>query len=40
MEMGATFDRFGLFNVPEGGLFVEIYLDDLNYTASRASTTK
>jgi len=29
---GASFDRFGLFNVQSGGPFVEIYLDDLNYT--------
>ena len=29
---GASFDRFGLFNVQSGGPFVEIYLDDLSYT--------
>jgi len=30
---GARFDRFGLFNHQSGGHFVEIYLDDLTYTA-------
>ncbi len=33
-KTGATFDRFGLFNFQEGGLFVEICLDDLKYTTS------
>ena len=27
---GATFDRFGLFNVQSGGHFVELYLNDLS----------
>lgn len=31
---GATFDRFGIFNMSRGGLFVELYLDDLCYTAA------
>ena len=31
---GATFDRFGLLVVPEGGHHVKIYLDDLKYTAA------
>jgi hypothetical protein len=30
---GASFDRFGLFNVQSGGPFVEVYLDDLSYSA-------
>lgn len=30
---GAIFDRFGLFNVQAGGHHVEVYLDDLSYTA-------
>jgi hypothetical protein len=29
---GATFDRFGFFNVQEGGHYVEVYVDDLEYT--------
>jgi hypothetical protein len=32
---GATFDRFGLANVRDGGNSVEFYLDDLSYTARR-----
>jgi len=32
---GASFDRFGLFNATVGGQVVRIYLDDLQYTASR-----
>ncbi|MBX3436839.1 MAG: hypothetical protein KF861_05050 [Planctomycetaceae bacterium] len=28
-EAGATFDRFGLFNIQAGGHHVELYLDDL-----------
>ncbi|MDB6121081.1 MAG: hypothetical protein JWQ71_74 [Pedosphaera sp.] len=35
-KRGATFDRFGIFNVQSGGHFVEIYLDDLTYTAGPA----
>ena len=34
---GATFDRFGIFNYNRGGMFVEMYVDDLRYTAGRAS---
>lgn len=34
-QRGATFDRFGLFNVQSGGHFVEVYLDDLAYTGRR-----
>lgn len=32
---GATFDRFGLFTSHIGGAFVEIYFDDLQYSAQR-----
>jgi hypothetical protein len=31
-QQGASFDRFGLFNVQVGGHFVDIALDDLTYT--------
>ena len=31
---GAVFDRFGLFNLQEGGQDVEVYLDDLTYTVA------
>ena len=31
-QRGATFDRFGLFNVQAGGHFVEVYVDDVAYT--------
>jgi hypothetical protein len=34
-KAGATFDRFGLRNVRGGGKSVEIYFDDLTYTARR-----
>ena len=34
-KQGATFDRFGFFNMQIGGHFVEITLDDLSYTAKR-----
>jgi hypothetical protein len=34
-NQGATFDRFGLFNLQEGGHFVDIAVDDLTYTAGR-----
>lgn len=34
-KAGATFDRFGLFNVQEGGHYVEIYFDDLRFTRAR-----
>lgn len=30
---GAVLDRFGLFNLQSGGHHVELYLDDLSYTA-------
>jgi hypothetical protein len=33
---GATFDRFGIFNLGRGGLFVELYLDDIRYSATEA----
>jgi hypothetical protein len=33
-KQGATFDRFGVFNSQSGGNAVEIYLDDLAYTAA------
>lgn len=29
---GASFDRFGLFNVQSGGHHVEVYLDDIRYS--------
>ena len=32
LNQGASFDRFGLFNLQEGGHFVDIALDDLTYT--------
>ena len=32
LKQGALFDRFGLFNLQEGGHFVDIALDDLTYT--------
>jgi hypothetical protein len=31
-QSGATFDRFGLFNMQSGGWHVVLYLDDLKYT--------
>jgi hypothetical protein len=33
---GVRFDRFGLLTVRSGGKYVEVYLDDLTYTARRA----
>jgi hypothetical protein len=33
---GVHFDRFGLLTVRSGGKYVEVYLDDLTYTARRA----
>jgi len=33
-RLGATFDRFGLFNMQSGGWHVEIYVDDLEYTVN------
>ena len=35
---GASFDRFGIFNFSRDGMFVEIYLDDVRYTAGRSGT--
>jgi hypothetical protein len=32
---GGSFDRFGLFTPAIGGQVVRMYLDDLNYTATR-----
>ena len=32
-QQGASFDRFGFFNLQVGGHFVEIAVDDLTYTA-------
>ena len=29
---GATFDRFGLFNMQAGGHHVEVYLDELSFS--------
>jgi hypothetical protein len=34
-ERGATFDRFGIFNLQSGGHAVEIYLDELKFTRTR-----
>lgn len=34
-KRGAKFDRFGLFNIQEGGHYVEVYFDDLQFTAKR-----
>ena len=34
-KLGATFDRFGFFNVQSGGHFVYVYVDDVTYTARR-----
>lgn len=34
-ERGATFDRFGIFNLQAGGHAVEIYLDDLSFTIAK-----
>lgn len=34
-QAGARFNRFGLVNVRRGGKYVEVYLDDLSYTARR-----
>jgi hypothetical protein len=32
---GASLDRFGLFTSTAGGQMVKIFLDDLQYTASK-----
>lgn len=34
-KAGATFDRFGLFNIQEGGHYVEVYVDDLTFTSGK-----
>jgi hypothetical protein len=34
-ETGATFDRFGLINPRKGGKYVDVYIDDLNYTTRK-----
>ena len=39
-QAGATFDRFGLANVRNGGHSVEFYLDDVSYTVRRSPGTK
>jgi hypothetical protein len=36
-KSGAVFDRFGILNCQSGGHFVEVYLDDLEYTARRSA---
>jgi hypothetical protein len=33
---GASFDRFGVFNLQAGGHHVEFYLDELLYTGKRS----
>lgn len=33
---GTSFDRFGVFTSPIGGQVVRLFLDDLNYTATRS----
>jgi len=33
-DIGATFDRFGFFNLQRGGHFVELYVDNLTFTAA------
>lgn len=33
LQQGAVFDRFGLFNMQSGGWHVEVYFDDVTYTA-------
>jgi hypothetical protein len=37
-RLGASFDRFGLFNIQSGGQHVLIFLDDLSYTAGPAGS--
>src|SRR5262249_41393080 len=32
-EQGARFDRFGLITMQRGGHFLQLYVDDLRYTA-------
>jgi hypothetical protein len=33
-EIGAAFDRFGILNCQSGGHYVEVYVDDLEYTVA------
>jgi hypothetical protein len=33
-KQGASFDRFGLFNLQVGGHFVDIAIDDLTYSSA------
>jgi hypothetical protein len=35
LKQGASFDRFGLFNLQVGGHFVDISVDDLKFTTGR-----
>jgi hypothetical protein len=37
---GATFDRFGLLNIRRGGKYVEMYFDDMTYTARPGDAAK
>jgi hypothetical protein len=37
---GATFDRFGFFNIMSGGRFVNVFVDDLTYTAAPAAAKR
>ena len=39
-RQGASFDRFGLFNIQSGGQHVLIYVDDLSYTAGADSARR
>jgi len=34
-KIGSTFDRFGLLNPRKGGKYVDVYVDDLRYSAKR-----
>jgi hypothetical protein len=34
-QSGATFDRFGFFNMQSGGWHVQVYVDDLTYSKAR-----
>ncbi|WP_428938194.1 hypothetical protein [Fontivita pretiosa] len=36
-QAGATFDRFGIFNIHSGGHFVQVWFDDLSYTVKPRS---
>ncbi|HWP40219.1 MAG TPA: hypothetical protein VNL70_04790 [Tepidisphaeraceae bacterium] len=33
-KAGATFDRFGFFNIQNGGHYVKVFIDDVKYTGS------